>query len=184
MQKKDTIILTNNLSLQSSGVARKDIDRCLDLLQNTKSPFDRNSFSPGHITASGVVLSPDDQHIILIFHKKLQLWLQPGGHVEAEDKDLVSAARREVNEETGLALANDFVSRLLSIDIHKIPANKTEPEHLHYDYKFSFKAQQVELADSQENLSVRWHSIEKLTIEKKPASVLRAVERYRELSLL
>jgi len=182
MQRKDVILLTKNHSRQSNNNALKDIDRCLDLLQNTKNPFDRNSFSPGHITASGVVLSPDEQHIILIFHKKLQLWLQPGGHIEAEDENLVSAARREVEEETGLTLANDFSSRLLSIDIHKIPANKTEPEHLHYDYKFSFKAQQDELAESQENLSVRWHSIQKLFMEKKPASVLRAVERHRELT--
>ena len=94
----------------------------------------------GHVTASGLVLC--DGKLLLIFHKKLQKYLQPGGHLE-NDQNLVEAARREVLEETGIhtipyrSEEKDLVTPL-HIDIHTIPHNekKGEQEHLHYDCMF------------------------------------------------
>lgn len=54
-------------------------------------------------TASVLVLRPD-RRVLLLLHRKLGVWLGPGGHVEpGEGPD--EAALREVMEETGLAVA-------------------------------------------------------------------------------
>ena len=54
-----------------------------------------------HFTASGIVISDDFDHVLLIEHRKLGCWLYPGGHIEA-DEDPVHAVLREVSEETGM----------------------------------------------------------------------------------
>ena len=95
----------------------------------------------GHFTASGLVIH--DGKVLLIFHNKLQRYLQPGGHVEADDESLFHAARREVEEETGLSVRahRAFREQPIHIDVHTIPENKkkSEPEHLHYDCMFVFE---------------------------------------------
>lgn len=52
-----------------------------------------------HFTASAIVL--DHDHVLLVEHRKLGVWLYPGGHIEP-DEDPVQAVRREVHEEVGL----------------------------------------------------------------------------------
>jgi 8-oxo-dGTP pyrophosphatase MutT (NUDIX family) len=58
--------------------------------------------APAHLTASAAVLSPDAARTCLVLHRKLQLWVQPGGHFEPGDRSATEAAAREVQEETGL----------------------------------------------------------------------------------
>jgi len=180
---QETSLLSTSFYQTTGDLSSNDRTRVLDLLKASSDPFDRSSYEPGHITASGIVFSPDEKNILLIFHKKLKQWIQPGGHIEKEDSNLASAARREVIEETGLKLCENFPATLLSIDIHSIPSNKEEPQHLHFDYKFGFKAQQAKLTPSREGLAMKWHPVRQLFTEQKPASVLRAVAHFRELKL-
>lgn len=58
--------------------------------------------APAHLTASAAVLSSDATRTCLVLHRKLQLWVQPGGHFEPGDESAAAAAAREVQEETGL----------------------------------------------------------------------------------
>jgi 8-oxo-dGTP pyrophosphatase MutT (NUDIX family) len=51
------------------------------------------------LTASGACIA--DGKVLLVKHKKLGIWLCPGGHLEANELPHV-AAEREVFEETGL----------------------------------------------------------------------------------
>src|SRR3990167_7047097 len=62
--------------------------------------FSRRNFE-GHITASGLVIS-SDKKVLVVFHNKLQKFLQPGGHIEKDDKNIIFSAMREVKEETNL----------------------------------------------------------------------------------
>jgi len=58
-----------------------------------------------HFTASCWITSTGKpKKILLIHHKKLGRWLQPGGHIEKFENPVV-AAIREVREETGLEIA-------------------------------------------------------------------------------
>jgi len=111
-----------------------------ELKNDTSLVSRKNTF--GHATASGLVIR--DNNVLLIFHNKLQKFIQPGGHLES-DVTLWEAAQREVEEETGMMVVlhqwhreNDFIP--LNIDIHKIPFNekKQEAEHYHYDFTYVF----------------------------------------------
>jgi 8-oxo-dGTP pyrophosphatase MutT (NUDIX family) len=74
----------------------------------------------------------------LILHRKLQLWLQPGGHVEPEDADPEAACRREIEEETGVVGLASL--GLFDLDIHDIPNRPGEPVHAHFDVRYAFVA--------------------------------------------
>ena len=52
--------------------------------------------------------------VLLHFHKKLQKWLQPGGHIEL-DEDPNQAAIREAKEETGFQVELVGGERLASL---------------------------------------------------------------------
>lgn len=101
----------------------------------------------GHLTASAVVV--DTSHrILLIYHKALHKWLQPGGHVDGLETPL-AAARREIEEETKLTHVQLHPALLtqnlpFDIDTHLIPANeaKQEAAHPHHDFRYMFLAAQ------------------------------------------
>jgi 8-oxo-dGTP pyrophosphatase MutT (NUDIX family) len=128
---------------------RERLRELQDFLRTTtdsKQLFHRKNFN-GHITASGFVLSPDGKKIALVNHKSLHRYLQPGGHVEESDENVLAAARREIIEETGLKnfhylpFRNDPLFPI-DIDSHIIPANpkKNEPQHFHHDFRYLFQA--------------------------------------------
>jgi len=100
----------------------------------------------GHITTSAIVLDASLSRVLLIHHKTLDRWLQPGGHYEAPGS-LWDSALREVAEETGVQglRAHPALQGLpLDIDSHAIPANprKQEGAHWHHDYAYLALANQ------------------------------------------
>ena len=99
----------------------------LDALSTGRPMWPRSEIDPGHFTASGFVLSPDRGSVLLILHGKLNRWLQPGGHFERDDVSVEAAARREIEEETGLGAISRVGAGLARIDAHEIPASGSEP---------------------------------------------------------
>jgi 8-oxo-dGTP pyrophosphatase MutT (NUDIX family) len=99
-------------------------------------PF-RRTDPDGHVTASAIVTRPAGDAVLLVSHRKLGGWLQPGGHVDPDDRSVFDAAVREVREETGVdrpeAPCGDAI---LDLDVHPIPAFGEEPAHVHYDVRF------------------------------------------------
>ena len=138
-------------------------DLTLELLQRSPDPFDRTDYELGHITASAVVFSPDRARVLLVFHNRLQLWLQPGGHVERSDPDVLAAARREVMEETGAALYAANNPQLVGVDVHDIPPARGEPRHLHHDLVFRLVARREKVQVSSESRSVAWCPVQDLS---------------------
>lgn len=119
--------------------ASESLRRTRELLHTASHPFDRAHYSPGHLTASAVVLDPDGTSVLLVYHERLARWLQPGGHVEHEDDTMAQTARREVLEETGVRLLGR-PPVVVGVDVHTIPAARGEPEHLHHDIVFLLHA--------------------------------------------
>lgn len=156
------------------------VDRMLELARSPGA-FSRDHIEPGHFTASAFVVCPERTRVLLVQHAKLQRWLQPGGHVEAGDQSLISAAEREVREETGLSGLTLLSEGVFDIDIHDIPARATEGAHQHFDVRYAFAARSTELVASDEVRGARWvelAAVPELTGEE---SVLRCVKRLASL---
>jgi 8-oxo-dGTP pyrophosphatase MutT (NUDIX family) len=155
------------------------VRRMQALLQHPAEAFSRRHVAPGHFTASAFVLCPERRRVLLVHHQKLGRWLQPGGHVEPTDESLLDAARREVAEETGVVAAPLSGSAIFDVDIHSIPATAKDGAHLHFDVRYAFVAEGLDLSASPEVLGARWvelAAVPRLTDER---SVLRCVERLR-----
>lgn len=110
--------------------------RIFELVNTGSAPFSRDHYVPGHLTASAIVLNEERNKAMLIFHGKLKLWLQPGGHFDTGENDPSIAAAREVLEETGLtARWPGSEPRLLDVDVHEIPERPNAPRHCHFDLR-------------------------------------------------
>jgi 8-oxo-dGTP pyrophosphatase MutT (NUDIX family) len=142
--------------------------------------WQRSEFDPGHFTASGFVLSPDRGSLLLILHGKLDRWLQPGGHIEADDVSVEAAARREIEEETGLGAILTLGAGLARIDAHRIPQRVSEPQHIHIDLAVGFVAQTDALGPIDEVLDARWVPLEQLANYNVDDAVLNGVHRLSE----
>lgn len=109
------------------------IARFVELFDALDDPLSQEA-DPVHVTGSGIVVGP--RGVILLKHKRLGFWLQPGGHVDPGETPWV-AARRESAEETGLdvSLAGpvdaDGVPELLHVDVH--PGGRG---HTHLDLRY------------------------------------------------
>lgn len=115
----------------------------------------------GHITTSGVIVDRRAWQVLMIFHRTLERWLQPGGHYEAPGS-LIDSAEREVREETGVRPTRRI--GLLDIESHAIDANprKGEGAHVHHDFIYLFEADAGEpLAPQLDEVSAaRWMPLE------------------------
>jgi ADP-ribose pyrophosphatase YjhB (NUDIX family) len=112
----------------------------------------------GHFTGSAFVVSADGARTLLTHHRKLDRWLQPGGHADG-DRDLRRVALREAQEETGVAgLTVDAC--IFDLDRHWIPARGDEPGHWHHDVRFVVRAGADEtFAVSAESRALAWWPI-------------------------
>ncbi|AJP03445.1 NUDIX hydrolase [Streptomyces cyaneogriseus subsp. noncyanogenus] len=118
--------------------------------------------SPLHVTA-GAVLVDERGDVLFVRHNALGRYLTPGGHLEAEDVNLMGAALRELTEETGVrASIAPLLPVPVHIDVHDIPANaaKGEPAHQHADVRYLFGTTgPVEVTLQAEEVSaVEWRS--------------------------
>jgi 8-oxo-dGTP pyrophosphatase MutT (NUDIX family) len=103
-------------------------ERFLSELSRLGAPFDEHA-GPTHVTASGIVVGR--RGTVLHRHKKLGIWMQPGGHIDAgETPD--EAALREATEELGLAVAHPPSGPLLlHLDVHE-----AAHAHTHLDLRY------------------------------------------------
>ena len=142
---------------------------------------------PGHVTTSAFIMDRRGRKSLLIHHRSLSRWLQPGGHYEAPD-GLAASALREAAEETGLeGLAadpwHDASGLPIDIDSHLIPArpDRNEPEHWHHDVRFVIRAGegQEPRPDFSEVRGAEWRPLDHVK-----ALAPRAFRNMRKLGLV
>jgi 8-oxo-dGTP pyrophosphatase MutT (NUDIX family) len=144
-------------------------------------PFARQN-PEGHITASALVARPDGSAFLLLHHRKLGRWLQPGGHTEPDDASTFDAALREAREETGIAaLESPFGRAIFDIDVHPIPPRGGEPAHHHFDVRYLFTTEAgIDLAAAEDaGRPMEWRSFEAALASGVDASLTRALEKAR-----
>ncbi|MVM34275.1 NUDIX domain-containing protein [Spirosoma sp. HMF4905] len=131
----------------------------------------------GHVTGSAWIVSPDRTQTLLIHHRKLDRWLQPGGHADG-DPDVAAVALREAQEETGLTSLRLLKPAVFDVDVHQIPARNEVPEHLHYDIRFLLEADLNEpFGLSDEIKNIQWFSLEKAKTITDSESILRLIRK-------
>jgi 8-oxo-dGTP pyrophosphatase MutT (NUDIX family) len=89
-----------------------------------------------HVTSSAFVIS--SRGVILHRHRRLGIWVQPGGHVDAGESP-EDACVRETNEETGLVVRHVSPSNLFHVDVHPGPRG-----HTHYDLRYVLLSEPVD----------------------------------------
>lgn len=162
---------------------RAEAERILAFVHAHPDCLERSNLA-GHLTASAFVTDRERRHLLLIHHKALGRWLQPGGHADG-DPDLLAVARREVREETGLDALHPVTAHPFDLDIHPIPERKGIPAHLHYDVRFLFEADRGSAlqGDEREVHGAAWVPLNDHSDFNLDESVLRAVRRIGVLPL-
>jgi 8-oxo-dGTP pyrophosphatase MutT (NUDIX family) len=122
-----------------SPVEEADMARVRDLLARADGdPWSRDH--PLHVTASALVLHPPTARVLLRWHERMQSWLQVGGHADPGEGDPAAVARREAQEETGLADLAPFPDReayrLVHVVVVPVPGGRGEPAHEHADLRY------------------------------------------------
>lgn len=112
------------------------------------------SSESAHLTGSAVVVDAAGERTLLMLHRKLGMWLQPGGHADG-DGNLAAVALREATEETGIDGLRVAVPAL-DVDVHRV-APPGEKPHLHLDLRFLVVAppDAVERGN-EESRALRW----------------------------
>lgn len=135
----------------------------------------------GHLTGSAWIVDTARERTLLTHHRKLDKWLQLGGHADG-DPDLLAVALREAREESGLTRLRPVSTRLFDVDRHWIPERKTEPAHWHYDLRFMIEADPNEpLVVTNESKDLAWVRVAEVTAlnpEESMARMVRKTTRY------
>jgi len=157
------------------------IDRTRKLLTDDERCFFRDCF-PGHITSSAWIVSRESGDVLLTHHRKLERWLQLGGHADGET-DVLASALREAEEESGLrdflAIPRPGACEILDIDVHDIPVRGPEPLHQHFDIRFLLEVSEAQAIRRQEDESkeVRWFPADGIAARFDEESLLRMARK-------
>ena len=133
--------------------------------------------APGHLTGSAWIVDAPRRRVLLTHHRKLDKWLQPGGHADG-DPDLLAVALREAREETGLTRLKPVSMEVLDVDRHRIPPRGDAPGHWHLDLRFLVEADPEEaLIISDESHDLAWVDLDRVAALNPEESMLRMVRK-------
>lgn len=164
-------------------IQKDNCDRVISLLTEYGDDAFQNQNWSGHITASMFITNTERTRVLLMFHKKLKLWLQFGGHSDGDSDTLVTAIR-EFHEESGIDIEPEIIWGIFNVDIHDIQADlKWRPAHQHYDVLYfgsipedtPFARQESEVDD------IRWFDINGLSEYVGEKLILDMIEKIKIL---
>jgi 8-oxo-dGTP pyrophosphatase MutT (NUDIX family) len=152
------------------------VEGFLGLLQDPQDPFVRQRLA-GHFTGSAWVVSIDGRRALLTHHRKLDRWLQPGGHADG-DSDLARVALREAQEETGVPGLRLEEGTIFDLDRHWIPERGEVPGHWHYDVRYVVRAGVDErFVVSGESNDLAWRDVAEIAADPAGDASMRRMAR-------
>lgn len=162
----------------------EDLAHIRDFVARHSDPFDRR-IQEGHLTGSALVLCESSARILLLHHRKLHRWLQPGGHGHAGETSGEAVALREAGEETGIPglRLHPTAPRPLDVDVHDIPAHAGVPAHEHLDLRYLVlapAAAELRRCDEETN-DLRWFAWQELDALDLDPGLRRALVKARQV---
>lgn len=150
----------------------------LNFLKDYPNAFER-SFDVGHITASAWLVNKNNTKALLMHHKKLDIWVQLGGHCDG-NTDALAVAIKEAQEESGIMGIQPVSGAVFDIDIHLIPENKKEKAHYHYDIRFLLQVMSDEdYVQNEESNALMWIDKNTYELPTKERSVTRMFDKWK-----
>jgi 8-oxo-dGTP pyrophosphatase MutT (NUDIX family) len=150
----------------------------LELLDGRGASLTDRTCAPGHLTGSALVVDEGSGEVLVLFHRKLQRWLQPGGHADG-DTNLANVALREATEETGIDGLR-VVTPAVDLDVHAVDHGDQLGEHLHLDLRFLVLAPAGSRpVGNHESEALRWVDAAGLTALVDEVGILRLAAAAR-----
>ena len=157
-----------------------EVKKLITTLRNDRYCFQRTNYS-GHFTASAWILNEGRDKALMTHHKKLNMWLQLGGHADG-NTDLLNVARREVFEESGIEKIQLLNDGIFDVDIHLVPKFKDQPSHKHFDIRFIFEANEnnKEISFNHESYNVLWIKLDEIKNYNSEISIRKMIEKTKK----
>ncbi len=139
---------------------------------------------PAHVSASTWVVNPDRTAVLLMHHRKLDCWLQPGGHADGAT-DMRAVALTECAEETGVAPEHIRLvgEGIFDVDIHSTqePHPDAQP-HEHIDIRYLVEIDdRIPVPGNEESFALRWIPLPLVARYNNSRSTLRMVDKTRRM---
>lgn len=170
-----TTLLQQLVTYKTSPYTLKEehqtVQQFIDFVQSQPNCFERSNV--GHVTGSIWIVNKDQNKILLTHHKKLNMWLQLGGHADG-DYDIKAVALKEAHEESGITDFTFLIPDIFDIDIHPI----TNACTYHYDVRFLLQANTEQFIVSDESHDLAWIESHKLADVCSERSVLRMQQKF------
>ena len=187
MEKQDLVNQLDNYQRRLKEYSKSDLKEIDMSEQATIELFrtfvqgDYSKLTPeqsrGHITGSAWIVNASKTKVLMTHHKKLDIWVQLGGHVDLNES-VLQGATREAFEESGLKSIQLKDEMIFDLDAHRIPKNKEREEHTHFDVRFCFVADDAEeLVITPESKDLKWVSFEDIEDYTNEESIRRMVRK-------
>lgn len=139
---------------------------------------------PGHVSGSAWVLNKARSHVLMMHHRKLDMWLQPGGHAD-NDPDMVRVVLNEVHEESGVPLENIHLvaDEIFDVDVHTVYASAHDVRHEHYDVRLLVEIDDgVHVPGNDESHDIGWIPLAEVLHFNNARSFHRLVKKTLQLN--
>jgi len=177
MHRKSLLTLLQDYQ-QRHPEEQECVSRFIAFVTSHSDCFQR-SLQAGHVTGSAWLVNKTGTHVLLTHHRKLDIWVQLGGHADGET-DILTVAMQEAEEESGLGDIIPVSTAIFDLDIHRIPVRPDEPEHYHHDVRFALQTTGDEnYIVSDESHALAWIEIARLTSKTQEQSMLRMAHKWQ-----
>lgn len=162
------------------AIERQHIDFCVDWIQSGVEIFrtEKPAIPPIHLVSYFLVFSPEQSQVLLVDHKKAELWLPPGGHVELNE-DPKDTVLREAKEELGIE-AKFLFEKPLFLTVTKTAGQVTQHTDVSLWYAIKWNPDDQLIYDKEEFHQIQWFEIDEIPYERSDPHLRRFINKMKE----